>query len=52
MGIPEREKSKQGIENLFEEIITKKFPSEVNEKDTQVLEAQSTKQVAPKEVHT
>ena len=27
MGIPEGEENKQGIENLFEEIMTKKLPN-------------------------
>ena len=40
MGIPEEEESEQGIESLFEEIITKNFPNLVREKDTQVQEAQ------------
>ena len=35
MGIPEAE-SEQGIENLFEEITTKNFPSLVKEKDIKV----------------
>ena len=39
-GIPEGQESKQGFENLFEEITTKNFPSLVKEKDTQVREAQ------------
>ena len=34
MGIPEGEESKQGIENLFEEIMTEKFPNLVKERDT------------------
>ena len=33
MGIPEGEESKQGIKNLFEEIMTEKFPNLVKEKD-------------------
>ena len=33
MGIPEREESEQGIENLFEEIMTENFPNMVG-KDT------------------
>ena len=41
MGIPEGEESKQGIENLFEEIMTENFLNLVKEKDTQVQEAQS-----------
>ena len=40
MGIPEREESEQGIENLFEEIMTENFHYPVKEKDTQVQEAQ------------
>ena len=40
MGIPEEE-SEEGIKNLFEEIMTPNFPNLVNEKDTQVQEAQS-----------
>ena len=40
MRIPEREKREQGIENLFEEIMTENFPNLVKEKDTQVQEAQ------------
>ena len=39
MGIPEEE-SEQGIENLFEEIMTKNFPNLVKENVTQVQEAQ------------
>ena len=40
MGIPEREGSEQGIENLFEEIMIENFPNMVKEKDTQIQEAQ------------
>ena len=36
IGTQEEEESEQGIKNLFEEIITKKFPNLVKEKDTQV----------------
>ena len=52
MGIPEGEESKQGIKNLFEEIITQNFLNLVKEKDTQVQEAESPKQVGPKEAYT
>ena len=52
MGIPEREKSEQGIKNLFEEIITKNFPAQLKAKVTQVQEAQSSKQVGPNEAYT
>ena len=40
MGIPKEQQSEQGIENLFEEIMTKNFPNLVKDKDTQVQEAQ------------
>ena len=40
MGISEEEESEQGIENLFEEIMTKDFPNLVKEKYTQVQEDQ------------
>ena len=40
MGIPEGEESKQGIKNLFEDIMTKNFPNQVKVKGTQVREAQ------------
>ena len=52
MGIPEGEKREQGIKNLFEEIITKNFPAQLKAKVTQVQEAQSSKQVGPKEAYT
>ena len=34
MGMPEGEESEQGIENLFEETMTEKFPNLVKGKDT------------------
>ena len=40
VGIPEGEESKQGTENLFEEIITENFPNLVKEKVTQVQATQ------------
>ena len=40
LGIPERKESKQGSENLFEEIMTKNFPNLVKDTDVQVQEAQ------------
>ena len=40
MGLPQEE-SEQGIENLFEEIMTENLPNLVKEKDTQVQKAQS-----------
>ena len=40
MAVSEGEESEQGIENLFEEIMTENFPNLVKEKDMQVQEAQ------------
>ena len=40
MGIPERKESKQGIENIFEEIMTENFHSLVKEKDIHIQEVQ------------
>ena len=40
IGVPEGEEREQGIENLFEEIMTEIFPNLVKEKDIQVQEAQ------------
>ena len=40
LGIPGGEESKQGIKNLFEDIMTKNFPNQVKVKGTQVREAQ------------
>ena len=51
MGIPEGKENEQGIENLFEEIMTENFPNLGKEKVTQVQEAQSPKQVGPKEAY-
>ena len=39
MGIAEGEEHEQGIENLFEEIMTEYFSNLMKEKDTQVWEA-------------
>ena len=52
MGIPEGEQSKQRINNLLEELMTDNFPNLVKEKYTSVQEAQSPKQVGPKETYT
>ena len=41
IGTPEGEESDQGLENLFEEIMTENFPNLMNKKVTQVQEAQS-----------
>ena len=51
IGIPE-EKREQGIENLFEEIVTKNFPNMVKEKDTQSRKQESPKQDGPNQAHT
>ena len=53
MEMPEGVESRlpEGIENLFEEIMSKNFPNLAKEKDRQVQEAQSPKQVGPKEVY-
>ena len=45
------EESEQGIENLFEEIMTKNFPNLVKEKDTQVQEAQRVSRGTQKGPH-
>ena len=39
IGIPEGEEKEQGIETLFEKIITENFPNLEKEKTTQVQEA-------------
>ena len=48
MGIPEGKESKQGIKNIFEEIMSKNFPNLGKEKDTQVQEAQTPNNLEPK----
>ena len=40
MGLPEGEEREQGIENLFEKIMTENFPNLVKKIDIQVQEAQ------------
>ena len=52
METPEGEDSEQGIENLFEEIMSEIFPDMIKEKDTEAQEVQSPKQDGPKEAHT
>ena len=47
----EREEEEQEIENLFEKIMKENFPNLVKEVDIPVQEAQSSKQVGPKEAH-
>ena len=48
----EGEEEKQEIENLFEKIMKENFPNLVKKIDIEVQEAQSPKQVGPKEDHT
>ena len=51
--VPEGEEEEQKIENLFEQIMKENFPSLAKEIDFQeVQEAQSPKEVGPKEAHT
>ena len=53
IGVPEVEEEEQKIENLFEQIMKENFPSLAKEIDFQeVQEAQSPKEVGPKEEHT
>ena len=47
--MPEEE---QEIENVFEKIMKENFPNLAREIDIQAQEAQSHKQVGPKENHT
>ena len=52
-GVPEGEEEEQQIENLFEQIMKENFPNLAKEIDFQeVQEAQSPKEVGPKEEHT
>ena len=52
-GIPKGEESKQGIENLFEEMLTENFPNLVKEKrHTSPGSSENPKQVGPKEAYT
>ena len=52
-GVPEGEEQEQEVENLFENIMKKNFPNQVKERDFQeVQEAQSPKEIRPKEEHT
>ena len=51
--MPEREEEEQKFENLFEQITKENFPNLTKEKEFQeVQEAQSPKEVGPKEEHT
>lgn len=48
----EVEESEQGIENLFEEIMTENLPDLGKKKVAQVQETQSPEQDEPKRTHT
>ena len=50
--VPEGEERAQEIGNLFEKIMNENFLNLVKETDTQVQEAQSSKQVEPQKGHT
>ena len=51
--MPEGEEGEQEMENLFEKIMKENFPHLAKEIDFQeVQEAQSPKEVGPKEAHT
>ena len=53
IGVPEGEEEEQETENLFEQIMKENFPNLVKEIDFQeIQEAQSPKEVGPKEAHT
>ena len=53
IGVPEVEEQQQEIKNLFEQIMKEKFPNLVKEIDFQeIQEAQSPKEIGPKEEHT
>ena len=51
MGIPEGEENEQGMENLFEEIMTENFPNLVKERHTGPGSAENPKQDGPKEAY-
>ena len=53
IGVPEGKEEEQEIEILFEQIMKENFPNLAKEIDFQeVQEAQSPKEVGPKETHT
>ena len=53
IGVPEGEDEEQEIKNLFEKIMKENFPNLARETDFQeVQEAQSPKELGPKEAHT
>ena len=53
IGVPEGEEEEQEMEKLFKNIMKENFPNLAKEIDFQkVQEAQSPKEVGPKEAHT
>ena len=54
IGIPEGEEKEQGIENLFEKVITETFPNLVRGEILQILEAEreGASPDEPKEAHS
>ena len=46
------EEEKQEIQNLFEQVMKENFPKLMKEIDIKLHEAQSPKDVGPKEAHT
>ena len=53
IGVPEGKEEEQKIENLFEQIMKENFPNLSKGIDFQeVQQAQSPKEVGPKEAHT
>ena len=52
IGVPEGNEEEQEIENLFEQIMKENLPNLVKVLNMQVQDAQSPKEVGPKEEHT
>ena len=52
IGVPEGKEREKGLEKIFEEIIAENFPNMGKDIVNQVQEAQSLRQVKPKEEHT
>ena len=51
IGVPEGEERELGIENVFEETMTKNVPNLVKKKHTSPGSTESPKEDEPKEVH-
>ena len=52
IGVPEGEEEQQEMENLLGQTMKENFPNLLKELDMQVQDAQSPKEVGPKEAHT